>query len=145
MNDNHSIWHHKVTPGSGFITGLLVLALVALGERVLWDLARVFGGEPLNYFKNLDIIIVHSFFILPLLIVCILVNVLLREGKQKYAIVLIPYFVLSIVLALQLALQVAVYFTNHHTTLEFYIVMSLMALICTVAIYYIQDRYVPKN
>lgn len=144
MNENHSIWHHKLTPGSAFVVGLLVLALVALGERILYDLARAFGGSPLNYFDNIDIIVIHSFFVLPLLIVCVLFNALLSEKKEKYAIVLIPYFVLSIVLALQLVLQIAVYFAKHHTNIQFYIIMVLLTGICTCAIYMIQDRYNSK-
>ena len=145
MNENTSIWQHKLTPGSAFVIGLLVLALVALGERVLYDLARLFGRDPLNYFNNLDIIVVHSFFVLPLLIICILINAVLGPKKEKYAIVLIPYFVLSIVLALQLLLQMAVYFAKHHTTVQFYIIMTLLTIICTAAIYMIQERYSPKS
>lgn len=139
-----SIFSYKITAGSGFIITLLVLALVALGERILYDMARLFATGPIDYFSNLNDIVVQSFFIIPLLIVSIAVNVLVGAKKQKYAIVLIPYFVLSIVMALQLIFQVAIYFTFHHTQFEFYVVMTLLVIICTAAIYFIQDRHNSK-
>lgn len=136
-----SLLHYKLSPGNGFAIGLLMLALIALGERVLYDLARIFASPPLDYFNNLNVIVVHAFFIIPLLIISIVINMLVGSKKAKYAIALIPYFVLSIVLALQLAFQVSIYFAFHHTQIQFYIVMTLLVVITTAAIYYIQDRY----
>ena len=139
-----SIFHYKMTSGSGFVIVLLVLALIALGERILYDIGRLFATAPLDYFDNLDVIVVHSFFIIPLLIVSIIVNLLVGSRKAKYAVVLIPYFVLSIILALQLGLQIAVYFANHHTQFQFYVVMTIVIAVCTYAMYYIQSKFVPR-
>ncbi|OGE87582.1 MAG: hypothetical protein A3J07_02585 [Candidatus Doudnabacteria bacterium RIFCSPLOWO2_02_FULL_49_13] len=145
LTKQDSLWHYKMTPGTGFVITLLVLALVALGERVLYDLGRLYAPLPLDYFQNLSVIVVHSFFIIPLLIVSIIVNALVGHKKEKYAIVLIPYFVLSIVLALQLILQIAIYFGFHHTSFQFYVVMTVLVAVCTIAIFYIQDKYNPKK
>lgn len=143
--EQESLLHYKINPGSGFVIGLLVLALTGLAERVLYDLSRSFAPGSLDYFGNLQVIMVHAMLIIPLLIVSVIVNSALGVQKTKYAIVLIPYFVLSIVMALQLALQVAVYFSYHHTQFQFYVVMILLVAICTAAIYYIQSNYNPKR
>lgn len=126
----------------GFIIVLLVFVLVALGERILYDLARHFVGDAFDYLTSLPTIVVHATFIIPLLIVSIIVNVAIGERKQKYAIVLIPYFITSILLAIQLAMQISVYFYNNHTQLQFYVVMVLLVLITSIAIYTIQKRFV---
>ena|SRR3989344_1457814 len=142
--DEEKNWMHaKLTPTGTLIITVLVLALVALGERILYDLARTFAGGDLNYFDNLDVIIVHSFFVIPLLIVSIVISAMFGINRGKKAMVLIPYFVFSIVMALQLVLQVSVYFANHHTKLQLYIVMLLLIFISSLAIYYIQKRYNP--
>ncbi len=139
---NENFWHYKITPSNGFIIGLLFLVILALGERVLYDLARVFvGANEYNYFDNLATIGLHAIVISPLLAISITANVYMGENRQKYAVVLIPYFVATVVLALQLALQVSTYFYNHHTETEFYIVMFWLVFISSVAIYLIQERF----
>lgn len=145
QQEHESIFQYQMSFGSGSVIVLLVLALIALGERILYDIGRTFAQPPLDYFGNLDVIIVHSFFVIPLLIISIIINLLVGSKKAKYAIVLIPYFVLSIVMALQLALQIAVYFRYHHTQLQFYVVMVIMVVVCTYAIYWIQSKFAPKN
>ncbi|MBX4186640.1 MAG: hypothetical protein KW802_00040 [Candidatus Doudnabacteria bacterium] len=144
-NNDSSIFQQKITPGLGFIIGLLFLALLALAERVLYDLSRTFAAGNLDYFLNLNVIVVHSLFIIPFLILSILVNVAVGERKQKYAVVLIPYFVLSIVLALQLIFQASIYFYFHHNNFQLYLVLLVLDVVCTYAIYEIQRRFQPKG
>ena len=140
-DNDASIFTTKLTGSGAMIITLLVLSLIALGERVLYDIGRIFAPAPLDYFSNLNVILVHALFVIPLLIISIVINVAISNHKHKYAIVLIPYYVFSIIMALQLALQMGVYFANHHTTLQFYIVMSVFVAVCTYGIYYIQSKY----
>lgn len=141
-NDGDNFWHLKLTPSNGFVIVLLVLVILALGERVLYDLARIFVGEDTyDYFDNLATISLHALVILPLLIAAIVVNVYMGEKRQKYAVVLVPYFVAALGLSMQLAVQFGIYFYNHHTQAEFYIVMTLLTAICSIAIYMIQEYF----
>jgi uncharacterized membrane-anchored protein len=139
---SHSFWHYQFTPAGFTIVVLLISALVALAERILYDLARTVAADNVDYFDNLEVIMVHAIFIIVLLIISLAVNLLIGERREKYALALIPYFVLSITLCLQLALQVAVYFSTHHTVLEFYIVMLALSAVSTGAIYYVQNKYI---
>ncbi|MDP4001351.1 MAG: hypothetical protein Q8P83_03870 [bacterium] len=139
--DETNILNLKFTFAGGVIVSLLIFALVALAERILYDLARAFAPGRIDYFDNLDVILVHAVFIIVVLIVSIMINFLFALKQNKYAIVLIPYYALSIILALQLIIQVAVYFSSHHTKIQFYIVMLLLVLITSYAIYFIQNRY----
>src|SRR5665647_369622 len=107
-----SIFTTKLTGSGVFIMSLLILALIALGERVLYDLARLFAPPPLNYFENLSVILIHAFFVIPVLIASIIVNVSVSTHRQKYAVVLIPYYIFTIAMALQLALEWGIYFAN---------------------------------
>jgi len=143
QNQDNSLFHYRFTPATGVIVTILVLALVALGERVLYDLARwaTTTKGRLDYFDDLNIIMVHAFFIIILLAISIFVNIVVGEKKQKYALALIPYFVLSIVLCCQLILQISVYFANHHTKIQLYIALAALCVVCTVAIYFIQSRF----
>lgn len=74
------------------------------------------------------------------LIIALLVNVFISDKKQKYAIALVPYYVVSIFLCCQLILQVSVYFYHNHTTFQFYVVMLALIVICTYSIYFIQKN-----
>ena len=141
-NEGDNFWHLKLTPSNGFVIVLLVLVILALGERVLYDLARTFIGEnEYDYFDNLATISLHALVILPLLIASIIVNVYMGEKRQKYAVVLVPYFVATLGLSMQLAVQFGVYFYNHHTQAEFYAVMTALTIICSMAIYLIQEYF----
>ncbi|MBX4204668.1 MAG: hypothetical protein KW788_00590 [Candidatus Doudnabacteria bacterium] len=143
-NEQGSIFTTKLTGSGVFIIGLLVLSLIALGERILYDMGRFLAPAPLDYFNNLGVILVHAFFIIPLLVISIIVNVSISTHKQRYAVVLIPYYVFTIIMALQLALEYGVYFSQHHTVIEFYIVMTVFVAVCTYGIYYIQSKYKPQ-
>ena len=112
--NSQNIFQQKLSPGVGFIVVILVLALIALAERILYDIARIFVSEGASYFDNLQVIMLHAAFIIPLLALSIFFNVMVGEKKEKYAVVLIPYFVLSIVMALQLVFQISIYFYYHH-------------------------------
>jgi len=141
-----NLFKTKFTDTGILIISVLVLALIALSERILYDLGRGFiNSDNVSYFNDIRVITVHSLFIIGLLIISIVVNYTVGRKKEKYAIVLIPYFMLSILLTLQLALQITVYFANHHTTAEFYIVMLALVAISSYAIYYIQKRYNPSQ
>ncbi|OGN07394.1 MAG: hypothetical protein A3B86_01440 [Candidatus Yanofskybacteria bacterium RIFCSPHIGHO2_02_FULL_38_22b] len=136
------LFGYKLTFSSGFVVVVLLLVILGLGERVLYDLARHFGtSSNIDYFNDLGTILVHAAFIIPVFIVSIVLNVYAGERKQKYAMALIPYLGTSIALALQLMFQISVYFYNHHTKPQFYILMTLIAFISTIAIYIIQTRY----
>lgn len=144
-DNNQNIFHQKLSPGVSFIVVLLIFALVSLAEKILYDLARTFASGSLDYFSNLQVIIIHSVFIIPLLILSIIVNVMVGEKKQKYAVAIIPYFVLSIVLAMQLIFQISIYFYYHHNDFELYLVLLVLNIVCTYAIYEIQRRFQPEG
>jgi uncharacterized membrane protein len=135
------IFKTKFTDSGIVIMGLLILAILALCERLIYDLTRIFLFEKIDYFGNLQVITIHAVAIISFLVVSLVINYLIGAKKEKYAVVLVPYFIVAIVLAIQLSLQVIVYFTNHHTNLQFYIIMSLLVLISTYSMYYIQKRF----
>lgn len=123
---------------------LLGCTVLALAERILYDIARIFAVPPVDYFENLSVIIVQAGFIILFLIIALFINISVGSRKEKYALALVPYFVVSIFLSLQLALQISVYFYNNHTNFQFYAVMSVLVVFCTYAIYLIQNKYNPQ-
>lgn len=139
--DNNNVFKTKFTNTGGFIVTLLGLSLLALAERVLYDTGRLIALPPLDYFDNLGVIIVHAFVIIFFLVVALVLNLALSHKQERYAVALVPYFVVSIILAMQLLLQVSVYFINHHTTVQFYVVMLVLIIVCTYGIYLTQTRY----
>lgn len=134
-----------MTGASGFAVVLLVLVLIGLGERVLYDISRIFVGADFDYFNDLSTILAHTLFVMFLIILAVVINVVVSEKKEKYAIVLIPYFVMAITLALQVALEAGVYFYGHHTQFQFYLVMSTLVIVSSMLIYFIQKRYIPAE
>lgn len=130
--------------GTAFIIIILLLALVGISERVLYDLARNFVGPTYSYYDDLRTITVHALVIIPLLVVSIILNVVVGKKRGTYALVLTPYFATSIILTIQLIAQISVYFYNHHTKPEFYVVIVLISGITSYAIYFIQNLYNEK-
>lgn len=143
MENSLNLFRHKISGASGFALVLLVLVLVGLGERVLYDISRIFVGDDFNYFNDLSTLLVHTLFATFLIVVAVVINILVTERKEKYAIVLIPYFVMAIALTIQVALEAAVYFYSHHTQFQFYLVMSTLVIVSSMLIYFVQKRYVP--
>ncbi len=140
----HGFWHQKIKGPTAYAAAGLFAALLALSERILYDIARLLVGSNYDYFDDLRTIVAHSFFIIPVLIVSLIIN-LNFEKKEKYSLILVPYFFLSIILAMQLALQISVYFSHNHTVFQLYLVLAVLIAFCSCAIYYIQDRFKPEE
>lgn len=138
---NENVFKTKFTNTGGFIVTLLGLSLLALAERVLYDTGRLIALPPLDYFDNLGVIIVHAVVIIFFLVIALVLNLSLSHRQERYAVALVPYFVVSIILSMQLLLQVSVYFINHHTTIQFYVVMLALIIVCTYGIYLTQSRH----
>jgi hypothetical protein len=141
--DEENLMKTGFTGAGMVIVSLLVLALIALGERVLYDLSHAFAGDigQYGYIDNPSVIVVHAIFILSLLIISIVLNYVFGRRREKYAIALIPYFVTSMILAVQLAIELGVYFTNHHNNLQFYLVMTLLVLVSSYGIFHVQNNF----
>lgn len=143
MENSSNLFKYKISGASGFVVVLLVLALVGLGERVLYDISRIFVGPQFDYFNDLSTLMAHTLFVMLLIVVAVVVNVAVAEKRAKYAIVLVPYFVLAIALTIQVAIEAAVYFYSHHTQFQFYLVMATLVTVSSMLIYFVQKRYVP--
>ena len=137
-----SVFKTKFSVGGGFIVVLLGLAILALFERVLYDTGRLLAPPPLDYFSNFSVITVHTVVVLFFLVIALMANLSLSARKEKYAVALVPYYIVSIILALQLVLQISVYFYNHHTTVEFYVMMIAIVAVATWGMYIVQRRHV---
>lgn len=142
VEQNNNIFKTKFTTAGGFIVTLLSLSILALAERILYDVARLLVAPPLDYFDNMGVIVMHGVVIIFFLAIALVANMLIGPKKEKYAIALLPYYVVSIFLALQLLFQISVYFYNHHTSFEFYVVMIVLIGLCTYGIHYIQQKQV---
>lgn len=139
---NDNVFKTKFTTAGGFIVTLLGLAILALMERVLYDAGRLLVSPPLDYFENGGVIVLQGVIIIFFLVIALVANVSFPNKKVSYAIALVPYYVVSIILACQLLVQVSVYFYNHHTTFQFYVVMIALISVCTYGIYHIQKKRV---
>lgn len=139
-----SIFKKKLTGGEIFFVTILFFAILALCEKVLFDLAR-WTDNRYDYFDNLTTIVTHAIFALVILVISVVVNIVVGERKEKYALAIIPYFLTSIAISLQVALQIVVYFVNHHTQLQFYLVMIAFVAVASFLIYWIQKRYDPEK
>lgn len=142
LQENNNVFKTKFTTAGGFIVVLLGFALLALAERVLYDAARLLAAGPLDYFDNINVVAMQAVIIIIFLIIALTINLSVAEHRQQYAIALLPYYVVSIFLSCQLLLQISVYFYNHHTTFQFYVVMLALIAVCTYGIYYIQNKRV---
>ncbi len=140
--NNNNIFKTKFTIAGVFIVSLLGISIISLAERILYDVGRLLVAPPLDYFDNMGVIVIHGIVIIFFLAIALITNMLIGPRKEKYAIALVPYYVVSIILSLQLLLQISVYFINHHTTFEFYVVMVVLIFVCTYGIYAIQKRQV---
>lgn len=145
--NQNNIFATEFTDTGWFLVIFLSLAICALFERLIYDLGRMYGESTysLPYFQDSKTISIHALIIILFLIVSLSLNYFLAEKKSKYAIILIPYFIVSCILAVQLALQTSVYFYNNHTSFQFYLAMGILAFVLTYGMYYIQDNLRRKN
>ena len=141
IQENSNVFKTKFTTAGAFIVALLSLSLLALLERILYDAARILASGSLDYFQNIHVVILHSIIIIIFLLIALFTN-LGVSNNQKYAIALLPYYIVAIFLSCQLLLQVSVYFYNHHTTLQFYVVMLALIIVSTYGIYFIQKKHI---
>ncbi|MDP3729834.1 MAG: hypothetical protein Q8R26_03785 [bacterium] len=135
-----SFFKAQLSPWNVLIVFLLLIALIGLSERALYDIARIFSGPQYSYFYNIQTILFHSLFIIPVFIISIAINFLLGEKKERYAVALIPYQITSTLLIMQLGLQIMTYFYNNHTSLQLYAVLSIIAFTASIAIFAIQSK-----
>lgn len=131
---------YNLSPFNTFSIAFLLLSLIILSERALYDIARIFVGPGFDYLNNLNTIIAHAMFIIPVFLFSIILNMLVGEKLKTYAVVVIPYLITSVVLIAQLSVQIVTYFYNHHTNWQLYMVMAVLALISSISIYVIQSR-----
>jgi hypothetical protein len=140
IEQNDNVFKTKFTTAGGFIVTLLGLAILAFMERVLYDAGRLLVSPPLDYLDNGGVIVIQGVIIIFFLVIALVLNVSFPDRKVRYAIALVPYYVVSIVLACQLLVQISVYFYNHHTNFQFYVVMIALIAVCTYGIYHIQKK-----
>ncbi len=144
-NDATSIFSYKFTWASGSVTVLLFLALIGLIERILYDLSRTIVGPGYSYFNDFSTIALHAGVTILVGGLLTVLNVVVAERRQKYAVALIPYSSASFVLALQFLVELGVYFYNHHTQWQFYTLMISLVVLLSGVIYLTQKRYVPAS
>lgn len=143
MLEPQNLIKFKVSGAQSFIMILLTAVIVGLVERILYDLTRTIIGTDYSYINDLSTITLHAIFAGILIFVAVVVNVNVAEKREKYAIVLFPYFITSIFLGLQVALEAATYFTYHHTQFQFYLVMTFLCAVPSMLIYFIQKNFIP--
>lgn len=143
----NNIFETKFSDTGWFLIIFLSIAICAFFERLIYDLGRIYGesGETLPYFQDAKTISIHAIIIILFLIISLSINYFLAERKSKYAIILVPYFVVSCILAIQLAVQTGVYFYFNHTNFQFYLAMSILVFVLTYGMYYIQNSLRRKN
>lgn len=145
---SEGIFGMEVKGGSAFMAVVLFCTLLALGQRVLYDIARLIGtgGNDYifqNYINDFPTLIGHTFFAALLLVVCFILSTMVSEKKKKYAVIMLPYFFLAIFIMLQILGEIGIYFFYHHTQVQFYIVMVCLVALSSIAIYGIQRTYTP--
>lgn len=135
------LFNAKLGAGQAFIIVVLVVSLLAICERILFDLSRNMVGGGFNYANSLETIFVHAVFIVPVLAFSIILNVIIGQKRKKYAVVLMPYFVTTAILAIQLVGGISVYFSKHHTTFQLYVVLLALIAMTSYSIWFIQRLY----
>lgn len=136
-----SLMTQKLGAGQVFIMAILIISLLAICERILFDLSRTIGGSTYSYYDDLQTIMVHALFIVPVFVVFIIMNLIIGQNRQKYAVILMPYLATTVFLVMQLVGEISIYFSNHHTTIELYIVLLCIVFIASYAIWYLQGLY----
>lgn len=142
--DSDALMHAKLGAGQMFIVTLLLVSLFAISQRILYDLSRTIGGPDFHYYNDLRTIMAHAIFIVPVFVAFVLLSIFAGETKKKYALIFMPYFITTVLLAIQLIGEISIYFSNHHTTLELYVVLVCLAFITSYAIWYVQRLYNDK-
>lgn len=80
----------------------------------------------------------HAVLVLPLWVITFLFSIFLKEERKKYGALLAPYYLVSGWLLVYLFFNVAVYIYSANTVWGVYVVLAMLAIILTGAIWGIQ-------
>jgi hypothetical protein len=137
---DESIFKTQFSTLGNVLVGILVVAMVALMEKIIYDVIRKTVTQTPNYLGDINVITTSALIIVPFLLVALMLGSMAIEKKKNSIVILFPVFATAIILTVQLLLQVSVYFANNHTNAQFYMVMVSLVVVSTYGIYFSKSR-----
>lgn len=137
---DESIFKTQFSTLGNVLVGVLVVAMVALMEKIIYDVIRKTVTQTPNYLGDINVITTSALIIVPFLLVALMLGSMAIEKKKNSIVILFPVFATAIILTVQLLLQVSVYFANNHTNAQFYMVMVSLVVVSTYGIYFSKSR-----
>ncbi|MDQ5949614.1 MAG: hypothetical protein QG669_138 [Patescibacteria group bacterium] len=137
---DESIFKTQFSTLGNVLVGILVVAMVALMEKIIYDVIRKTVTQTPNYLGDINVITTSAMIIVPFLLVALMLGSMAIEKKKNSIVILFPVFATAIILTVQLLLQVSVYFANNHTNAQFYMVMVSLVVVSTYGIYFSKSR-----
>lgn len=146
-----------------FLSLLLALTLIALGERALYDLNRLYNPHYAECNQTLYLItrgescpverhafqqlLLHSYVSLPLFLIFLGLMLYLRHRRLstwQRALFRVSSTV-AIVFGVQFVLEVAIYLFRFHKNIAWYFIFILSALVLTTLMIYIERKNAKKK
>ncbi len=137
---DESIFKTQFSTLGNVLVGVLVVAMVALMEKIIYDVIRKTVTQTPNYLGDINVITTSAMIIVPFLLIALMLGSMAIEKKKNSIVILFPVFATAIILTVQLLLQVSVYFANNHTNAQFYMVMVSLVVVSTYGIYFSKSR-----
>ncbi len=137
---DESIFKTQFSTLGNVLVGVLVVAMVALMEKIIYDVIRKTVTQTPNYLGDINVITTSAMIIVPFLLIALMLGSMAIEKKKNSIVILFPVFATAIILTVQLLLQVSVYFANNHTNAQFYLVMVSLVVVSTYGIYFSKSR-----
>lgn len=134
--------HVKISPLSVIFVVFLVVVLIILGERLMYDLNQWINplADSFKTLKGADMdqymlyrLIIHSAFVLPLFLVVFLLHNWLDDQpeKRQYKVISIGYITFGLWMMLRIIVEIGVYIVEVNRVVGMYLLLGALAALLT--------------
>lgn len=149
----------KVSPIAVLLAIVLTIAVIFLLNQVWNDLARLvlpsgrqYTGFDYSYryLKGnpqlaLDLIFVHTLFVVPLVIVAIIIYLAVKDKGSKLGAITLPYFIGALVMLLRLLFDIGSFVVSNYGRLGVYLVLIFIILTFSILVFYVQREWEKRH
>lgn len=145
----------KVSPITVLLSIALTIAVFFLFNQIWNDLARLVlpTGRPYSGFdysyrylkgnpqQALDLIFVHTLFVVPLVVVAVIVYLAVKDKGSKFGAVTLPYFIGALVMLLRLLFDIGSFVVSNYGRVGVYLVLAFIIVVFSILIFYVQKAW----
>ncbi len=142
----------KISPITILLSVFLTIVVIVLFNQIWSDLSRLvtsglgadlprYSSGTLSPTVELNMIFVHTLFVVPLVVVALMVYLSVKDKGSKYGAVTLPYFIGSLIMVLRLLWDIGDYVIDNLGRSGIYLVLIFLVVVFSALIFYVQHKW----